>query len=993
MTEKYELSKEVVDFLYNGCVAFFPDQFYPEDQKVAPAVFYSGQNKETFEQKLLEATQAESIQDAIQIVRGWKIALDRGEEVYSTVPVNIEDLVTLYEKASGQKKEALPVIPQAKDSSTKAQGKEQPKSSEKTSVKEDTDTTNILETTTPKIPQANTQEQSTSQPNSIKPTESILSKETTAVQKETLNPNILPFQKTPETTIAKTNSSKTLLKRVGSILKREEVEIKKTETKSLETNLYSPLPEPTIKLSKEQLEIVKLAHQDPQNFADQLKERIIETSKLNPENPLETESAEIVAKTFTLKLLNIDPKDPKITIDSSPFETLAFFANPKNEELAKIIPDAKAREEISRISLEALYSLEKDSTIATNFVNQAFGQDWSPFFIPPQIRKLEAAPEGKIPEGGINVNLTEFLEQVVSFQTLEKQIKNAILDEKTYNQLSKPEKARLETEIKKVAGKVSSATRAFSFITGKKLPPPQGQVVTVSTGWLDTQLATIGISTQGQSLPIAISLNFGSFSSPNILSSPILNFAFDKLINKIPAVAKLNTAISGMTAKLGSKVATKIAAKAAATKLGAALAANVIPAIGQVISAITALLSLKDLASLIKVWLKKNQDKLTFILAGILVGAFALTGAPLYLVAGVGVISVSRAASIGTFLGGLFFALTNIVLASLVIPMLIVFIGIPILVAIILFIINSGAYVYPPSTKMASLGPGAVVNEYIEVTKLAYSEKYPEKGKSSELSFENNQLPLEITYEITIKAKKGSLTNISISETCNVTKKNNIPSCPNPNPAIPNGSNIGTIDSASPYTFTYKKTFTSPQFEDTLTIDTITVSATNAEGESVSSAGSASIKIGNPPEECPSGWPIMPEGGETSLRITQGPRGIFSHLLVEAIDIAATTGHSIISTHSGTATVVRTSNAYRPLYIDVESTCNGKTIITRYAHLSASSVSTGQKVIKGQIIGLSGSDGTGPHLHYEFRQNIKMDVPYIPKHVPYGCSNNCGNIP
>jgi hypothetical protein len=236
---------------------------------------------------------------------------------------------------------------------------------------------------------------------------------------------------------------------------------------------------------------------------------------------------------------------------------------------------------------------------------------------------------------------------------LEKQIKNAVLDEKTYNQLSKPEKARLETEIKKAASKVSSATRAFNFITGKKLPLPQGQVVTVATGWLNPQLTTIGIPATGQA-QFTTTLNFlGSFS-PHILSSPIFNFAFDKFIKKIPAVAKLNTAVSGMTAKLGSKVATKIAAKAAATKLGAALAANVIPVIGQVISAITALLSLKDLASLIKVWLKKNEDKLPFVLAGILVGAFALTGAPLYLVAGVGVIGVSRAASIGAFLRRLF---------------------------------------------------------------------------------------------------------------------------------------------------------------------------------------------------------------------------------------------------------------------------------------------------------------------------------------------------
>jgi murein DD-endopeptidase MepM/ murein hydrolase activator NlpD len=930
MEENYELSKEIVDFLYNGCVAFFPNQFYPEDKKVAPAVFYSGQNKETFEQKLLEVTQAKNIQDAIQIVKGWKIAVDRGEKVVSTMPTNIEELVASYEERQ-KKQETLKSVEEARESIAKAQEKKQ----------------------------------------------------------------------------ATTNgeSQQKMAK------KQVEVEIEDTKVNTPELNLYSPQPQTAITLTKEQQQIVKLAHQDPQKFADQLKERIIETSKLNPENPLEIESADFVAKTFTLKLLNIDPKDPKITIDSSPFETLAFFANPENKELAKIIPDPEAREEIARASLEALYSLEKDSTTAANLVNQAFGQDWSPLFIPPQIRKLEVAPEGKTQEGGINVNLKEFLQQVANFQTLEKQIKNAILDEKTYNQLSKPEKARLETEIKKAAGKVSSATRAFSFITGKKLPPPQGQAAIVTTDWLDTQLAAIGISTQGRSLPITISLNFGdfsspnilpppipglpeearkSFSSPNILSSPMLNFAFDKFIKKFPAVDKLNTVISGMTTKLGSKVATKIAAKAAATKLGAALAANVIPVIGQAVSIITALLSLKDIATLLKVWLKKNQDKLPFVLAGILVGAFALTGVPFYLIAGVGVIGVSRVVSIGAFLGGLFFTLTNIVLASLVIPMLIVFIGIPILVTIILFIINSGAYVYPPSIKMASLGPGVVVNEYIEVTKLAYSEKYPEKGKSSELSFENNQLPLEITYEITIKAKKGSLTNISISETCNVTKEKNAPSCPNPDPAIPNGSNIGTIDPASPYTFTYKKTFTSPQFEDTLTIDTITVSATNAEGEKVSSAGSASIKIGNPPEGCPNNaWPIQNNGGLNL--VTQGPLAPFcSHrFLKQAIDIGVGDGTVVVATHTGTVIVGHDSCIGK--YVKIQSQCGSVPFYSLYAHLGATSVSTGQIVTAGQVIGITDNTGTcttGSHLHFEFRSDSNIPAvqkPYLIRNIPIGC--------
>ena len=83
------------------------------------------------------------------------------------------------------------------------------------------------------------------------------------------------------------------------------------------------------------------------------------------------------------------------------------------------------------------------------------------------------------------------------------------------------------------------------------------------------------------------------------------------------------------------------------------------------------------------------------------------------------------------------------------------------------------------------------------------------------------------------------------------------------------------------------------------------------------------------------------------------------------IDINASEGSTVLAADGGTVTVATYSSSYGNYIMIYHS--NGT--YTLYAHLSSMSVSVGQTVTQGQVIGYSGSTGwvTGPHLHFEMR--------------------------
>lgn len=87
----------------------------------------------------------------------------------------------------------------------------------------------------------------------------------------------------------------------------------------------------------------------------------------------------------------------------------------------------------------------------------------------------------------------------------------------------------------------------------------------------------------------------------------------------------------------------------------------------------------------------------------------------------------------------------------------------------------------------------------------------------------------------------------------------------------------------------------------------------------------------------------------------------------EGIDIAVPRGTPVYAPGEGVVTFAGRKGDYGNL-VELD---HGTGYGTRFGHLSQIDVEVGDRVMKGQIVGLVGSTGrsTGPHLHYEVRMN------------------------
>lgn len=127
------------------------------------------------------------------------------------------------------------------------------------------------------------------------------------------------------------------------------------------------------------------------------------------------------------------------------------------------------------------------------------------------------------------------------------------------------------------------------------------------------------------------------------------------------------------------------------------------------------------------------------------------------------------------------------------------------------------------------------------------------------------------------------------------------------------------------------------------------------------------------PVTSPVGNYDRPRGLPISARALTSRFGMRSHpihggyRMHSGVDLAAPNGSPVSSPAAGIVSFANWRGGYG-LLVTVD---HGNGLQTRYAHLSRLMVIAGQKVIRGQLLGLVGATGrtTGSHLHYEMRHN------------------------
>ena len=449
---------------------------------------------------------------------------------------------------------------------------------------------------------------------------------------------------------------------------KEEQEKILTELKRKIVYVVPEKPEPEIKLTEQEQTFTNLAKQNPRVFEKKLTEDIIQK---NPEifaSPDLKPLADVISADTTSVF--IDPSN-------KPIPTGVFAALAKQKELPEVQKTGALFTLISE-EKQNLYREILNRTLGMNLANKVLG-------LPETVYELSQTSPEKT-EGSFSIKLDTL--QANSFRLQEGPL-NEILNNPSLSEARNIVSLQLkESALSKVAslpktgffGRISQFTTSRTF---DSIAPFLG---------LPTQMTYTGTSFFGKMIT-----TFLPEYAP-LITNFSAKLGIDIGIKALAPVAAETVGTGITTAAGGAAVKTGLSATIStflSTTFG-----SFAPIVGHVIGAAIGWLAGKAIQPLLN-WVKKHQEDLKIVGLLMLGGGLIMQSLPLMVFGGLifaplalrtGV-SMAGIAARTTFLFGRIGASVAITIGTPIIVAIVVF---PILIAIILFIINSGAYIVPP---------------------------------------------------------------------------------------------------------------------------------------------------------------------------------------------------------------------------------------------------------------------------------------------------------
>lgn len=500
----------------------------------------------------------------------------------------------------------------------------------------------------------------------------------------------------------------------------------------------------------------------------------------------------------------------------------------KNEEvLQKVIGDKTSVNGIQNASSE-LSVFQKLQTVGPKSIWKNFDKEMADALFPSSVSFKVSLSETQLPGYSTTIAPEGLIQGYSTFLSSNAEFFGRLVD----LPIDKFKEELMSKATTWLSGQVASNfPELASFIAS---PETQTLMASLGIGTVEIPVSTLGFAIPETSLPVVNFLSSGygiTFTAGGAVTGAALATSTAATAQSIA----LTGGIMASEAFLGGAGgAAAGAAAGAATGPGAVVAVPLLAAAGAIFGKVA-----KDSFSKIQRFLRENNlsDLVLAIPAAALVGGFF--GIPLGIGAGLltygvsafagGGLSAIQAGLSGFGSGVVAFidVLWGTFLAGIAGPIIGFLIGFPIFVAIVLLIINSGAYVVPPGQSLTTS-----TNPYISVEKVA--------EPSGQLPS-----PTSITYRVTITAKKDSLSGITIQSDCHAIKKSGSISCPAEQiPSPPDSINAGT-----PFSFTFTSSYDNT-YQDSLVSDSITVNAKSVSGGNVSETGSASVCFGKCPLDC-----------------------------------------------------------------------------------------------------------------------------------------------